>query len=92
MDHNFIALVSKKVSGTTLDFNASLLFSGRTTDSGHAVSGQSALAASRNVTRRVGVQGELSGYSRNDAQSGAMLALGAVTYQLNQRLVLDSEL
>ena len=92
VDHNFIALVSKKVGGTTLDFNATFLFSGRTTENGHAASGQGALAASRNVTRRVEIQGELSGYSRSDAQSGAMLALGAVTYQLNQRLVLDSGL
>ena len=92
VDHNFIALVSKKVGGTTLDFNATFLFSGRTTENGHAASGQGALAASRNVTRRVEIQGELSGYSRSDAQSGAMLALGAVTYQLSQRLVLDSGL
>ncbi len=92
VDHNFIALVSKKIGGTTLDFNATFLFSGRTTDNRHASSGQGALAASHNVTRRVGIQGELSGYSRNDAQSGAMLALGAVTYQINRRLVLDSGL
>ena len=92
VDHNFIALVSKKVGGTTLDFNTTFLFSGRTTNNGHAASGQGALAASRNVTRRVGIEGELSGYSRNDAQSGAMLALGAVTYQINRRLVLDSGL
>ena len=92
VDHNFIALVSKKISGTTVDFNATFLFSGRTSDDGHASSGQGALAASHSVTRRVGIQGELSGYSRNDAQSGAMLALGAVTYQVNRRLVLDSGL
>ena len=92
VDHNLIALLSKKVGGTTLDFNATFLFSGRTTEAGHAGSGQGALAASRNVTRRVEIQGELSGFSRSDAQSGAMLALGAVTYQFNQRLVLDSGL
>jgi hypothetical protein len=92
VDHNFIALVSKKIGGTTLDFNAVFLFSGRTTDNGHASCGQAALAASHNVTRRVGIQGELSGYSRNDTQSGAMLALAAVTYQINRRLVLDSGL
>ena len=92
VDHNFIALVSKKIGGTTLDFNAVFLFSGRTTDNGHASSGQAALAASHNVTRRVGIQGELSGFSRNDAQPGAVLALTAVTYQINRRLVLDSGL
>jgi hypothetical protein len=92
VDHDFIALVSKKIRGITVDFNASFLLSGRTTDNGHASSGQAALAASHNVTRRVGIQGELSGYSRNDAQPGAMLALGAVTYQINRRLVFDSGL
>jgi hypothetical protein len=92
VDHDFIALVSKKIGGTTMDFNASLLISGRTTETGHASSGQGAFAVSRNLSRRIGIQGELSGSSRNDAQSGAMLALGAVTYQINRRLVLDSGL
>jgi len=50
VDHNFIALLSKKIGGTTLDFNVTFLFSGRTTDNGHASSGQAALAASHNVT------------------------------------------
>ena len=92
LDHNFIALVSKKIGGTTLDFNAIYLVSGRTTDNGHASSGQAAVAASHNVTKRMGIQGELSGYSRNDAQPGAMFALSAVSYQINRRVVLDSGL
>jgi len=90
VDHNFIALVSKNVRGTTFDFNAIYLLAGRTTDDGHASSGQAALAASRNVTKRFGVQGEVSGLTRNDAQPGAMFALGVVTYQVNRRLVLDT--
>jgi hypothetical protein len=90
VDHNFIALVSKTIGGTTLDFNATLLFSGRTTGNGHASSSQGALAASHKLIKRMELQGELSGYSRNDSQSGAILALGAVTYQVNRRLVLDS--
>jgi len=92
VDHNFIALVSKKIGGTTLDFNAIYLVSGRTTDNGHASSGQAAVAASHNVTKRMGIQGELSGYSRNDAQPGASFALGAVSYQVNRRVALDSGL
>jgi hypothetical protein len=31
----------------------------------------------------------LSGFTRNDAQAGAMFALGVVTYQVNRRLVFD---
>jgi len=92
VDHSLIALVSKKLGRTDFDFNAIYLLAGRTTDDGHASSGQAALAASRNVTRRFGVQGELSGFSRNDAQPGAMFGLGVVTYQVNRRLVFDGGL
>jgi hypothetical protein len=88
-DHSLLALVSKKLGETTFDFNATYLLAGRTTDDGHASSAQAAFAASRNVTKRVGLQGELSGYTRNDAQTGAAFALGVVTYQVNRRLVLD---
>ena len=89
IDHNFIGFISKKIGRTTVDFNATYLLAGRTTGSGHASSGQAALAASRNVTKRWGIQGEISGFSRNDSQSGAMFALCAVTYQVNRRLVFD---
>ena len=92
VDHNFIGFISKKFGGTTVDFNAIYLLAGRTSDNGHASSGQAALAASRNVTKRFGIQGELSGFSRNDEQPGAMFALGAVTCQVNRRLVLDGGL
>lgn len=92
VDHNFIALVSKNIRGTTVDFNAIYLLAGRTTDDGHASSGQAALAASRNVTKRFGIQGEVSGLTRNDAQPGAMFGLGVLTYQLNRRLVFDTGL
>jgi hypothetical protein len=90
VDHNFIALVSKKIEGTTVDFNAFYLRAGRTTDNGHASSGQAALAASRNLTERLGLQGEISGSSRNDAQPAAAFALGAVAYQVNRRLAVDT--
>jgi len=89
IDHNFVGLISKKFAGTTVDFNASCLLAGRTTDSGHALSAQAALAVSRNITNRWGIQGEISGSSRNDAAPGMMFGLGAVTYQVNRRLVFD---
>ena len=92
VDHSALALVSKKVGKTDFDFNAVYLLAGRTTDAGHASSAQAALAASRNVSKRFGVQGELSGFTRNDAQAGAMFTLGVVTYQVNRRLVLDGGL
>ena len=89
VDHSLLALVSKKSRGTVFDFNAVYLLAGRTTEAGHASSAQAALAASRNVTERVGWQGEVSGFTRNDAQPGAAFGLGVVTYQVNRRLVFD---
>jgi len=90
VDHDFIAFISKKVHETTIDFNAIYLLAGRTTRSGHASSGQAAIAASRNVSKRFGLQGEISGFSRNDAQPGATFGLGVVTFQVNRRLVFDA--
>lgn len=90
VDHNLVALVSKKIGKTTIDFNAIYVVAGRTSNKGHASSGQAALALSRDLTRRFGLQGEISGLSRNDEQSGALIVLGALTYQINRRLLLDS--
>lgn len=92
VDHSVLALVSKKLGETTFDFNAIYLLAGRTTTAGRASSAQAALAVSRNVTRRFGLQGELSGLTRNDSQAGALFALGVATYQLNRRLVIDGGL
>lgn len=89
-DHNFIALISKKIGETTIDFNAVYLLAGRTTNNGHASSGQAALAATRPITKRTGVFAELSGLTRNDAQSGALFGLSGATYQVNKRLVFDA--
>jgi hypothetical protein len=90
VDHNFIALVSKTFDKTTLDFNAAYLLAGRTSASGHASSGQGAFAISQGLTSHFGVQGEISGFSRNDQQPGAITELSVVTYQVNDRLVLDA--
>jgi hypothetical protein len=89
VDHSFIGLVSKTKRKTTVDLNAIYLLAGNTSDRGHSSSGQAALALTQALTKRVGVQGEVSGYSRNDLQPGAMFGLGVVTYQMGRRAVLD---
>jgi hypothetical protein len=92
VDHSILALVSKKLGETTFDFNAIYLLAGRTTDAGRASSAQAALAVSRDVTKRFGLQGELSGLTRNDEQPGALFALSVATYKINRRLVIDGGL
>ena len=90
VDHNFIGLFSKKINKTTIDFNAIYLLAGRTSDDGHASSGQGALAITQAITKKFGVQGEVSGFSRSDEQNGAIFALGVVTYQIGKRVSLDT--
>ena len=79
VDHSFIGLFSKTEKKTTVDFNAIYLLAGNTSDDQHNSSGQAALAVTQALTKRFGVQGEISGYSRNDQIPGAMLGLGVVT-------------
>jgi hypothetical protein len=89
VDHIFIGLVSKTVKKTTVDLNAIYLLAGNTTDRGHSSSGQAAVAVTQNLTKRFGVQGEVSGFGRNNRQPGAIIGLGVATYKINRRAVLD---
>jgi Putative MetA-pathway of phenol degradation len=90
VDHSLLFLTSKTLGRYTFDFNGVYLLAGRTSDQGHASSGQGAFAVSYGLTRRFGLQGEISGVSRNDTEPGAIQALGAIAYQVNKRLVLDA--
>ncbi len=90
VDHNFIGLFSKKIDKTTIDFNAIYLLAGRTSSNGRASSGQVAFAVTQAITKNFGLQGEVSGFSRNDEQSGAMFALGVATYQVGKRVSFDA--
>ena len=92
VDHSFIGLISKTVDKTTVDFNAIYLLAGETSSKEHASSGQAAFAVTQNLTKKFGVQGEISGSSRNDRQPGMMFGLGVVTYQINRRTVIDGGL
>ena len=90
VDHNFIGLFSKTIDKTTIDFNAIYLLAGRTSSNGHASSGQAAFAVTQAITKKFGIQGEISGLSRNDEQNGAMFALGVITYKIGKRVSLDT--
>lgn len=89
VDHSFIGLISKKTGSTTIDFNAIYLLAGRTSRKGFASSGQGALAVTQELTEKFNLQGEISGYSRSDEQSGAMFALAAASYKICKRVAVD---
>jgi hypothetical protein len=90
VDHKIIALLSRKLGQTDMDFNAAYLVVGREGESGWVSGGQAALAFSHSYPNRFGIQGELSGQTKDDAQPVGLYTLGALTYKVNRRLVLDS--
>jgi Putative MetA-pathway of phenol degradation len=90
VDHKIIALVSKTINQTDIDFNAAYLIVGREGERGWVTGGQMALAFSQNFKRNYSLQGELSGQTKDDAQPVGLFALGALAYKVNRRLVLDS--
>lgn len=90
VDHRIVALLSKKFGATDLDFNTAYLIVGREGESGWVTGGQMALGLSREFKNNYGFEAELSGQTKDDAQPPGLYALGALTYKVNRRLVLDS--
>lgn len=88
-DHKILMLLSKKYGQTDVDFNAAYLIVGRENENGWVTGGQAALSISHEFENNFGVQGELSGQTKDDAQPIGVYALGALTYKVNRRLVLD---
>jgi hypothetical protein len=90
VDHRIVALLSKKFGETDMDFNAAYLIVGREHGSGWVTGGQAALALAREFENNFGYEAELSGQTKDNAQPVGLYALGALTYKVNRRLVLDS--
>ena len=92
MGHALLVLASKDFGQHHFDVNEGVQFVGR---SGPGQSGFdrnyfSALAYSHPVTKRWGITGEVAGYSHlNAANPASMTLLGAATYNVSSRLVLD---
>jgi hypothetical protein len=89
-DHKFITLLSRKFGSLDMDLNGAVLFVGRENASGWVTGGQGALAFSGEFENGFGLEGELSGQTKDDVQPKGLYALGAVTYKVNRRFRLDS--
>lgn len=88
-DHKFITFVSKKFGSVDMDLNGALLVVGREDASGWVTGGQGALSISGEFENGFGLEGELSGQTKDDEQPKGVYALGAVTYKVNRRFSLD---
>ncbi|MDT4898202.1 MAG: hypothetical protein QOH25_3279 [Acidobacteriota bacterium] len=90
VDHKFVTLVSRKLGQVDMDLNGAILFVGREGASGWVTGGQGALAFSGEFENGFGLQGELSGQTKDDVQPKGLFALTAVTYKANRRLIFDA--
>jgi len=91
VDHQFRFLASQDVRGTHFDFNASALLIGRPLARGHDHNAEINLAFSHPLRGKLGLTGELYGDTRlNRAVPGFVSTLGALTYTITPRLVVDA--
>jgi hypothetical protein len=89
VDHQILALVSKKIGEMELDCSLGLLINGRELQSGHLKGGQFAFGLSRDIGHGFGLQGEVSGQNLDADQPHGVFALAALTYQSSRRIIFD---
>lgn len=88
-DHKFITLLSKKFGPVDMDLDGAVLIVGRENASGWVTGGQGALSFSGEFKNGLGLEGEISGQTKDDEQPIGLYVLGAVTYKVNRRFSLD---
>jgi hypothetical protein len=89
-DHKIVALLSKKVGETDIDFNVAYLNVGREENDRRASGGQAALSFTREFKNNFGLIGEIAGQSEDDVLPRGIFALGAVTYKFNKHMQFDA--
>jgi hypothetical protein len=91
VDHSFTFLASKDIGGFHFDFNATHFWIGREGTSGFDQNDEFNLAFSHSIFKGLGVTGELYGdTSLNPSTPRYVSSLGALTYTITPRLVVDS--
>lgn len=92
VDHRVVALISKRIGRTEIDFNAAYLNVGREDSDRRASGGQAAISFARELNDSFKLIGELSGQSEDDVQPRGIFALGAFSYEVSRRLIFDAGL
>jgi len=91
-DHKILFLLSRKFGAVDMDLNGAYLIVGREDEPGWVTGGQGALSFAGEFDNGFGLQGELSGQTKDDVQPKGLFALGAMTYKVNRRLIFDAGL
>jgi hypothetical protein len=88
-DHRVVALVSKKVGDTDVDFNVAYLNVGREDSGRRASGGQAALSFTRELNDKFGLVAEVAGQSEEDVLPRGIYPLGAFTVKVSERVQFD---
>ena len=86
VDHVFSLLFSKKVGKFDIDLNSGLLINGRHDEKGFVTGGQFAFGVSRDLAKKVNLQAEIFGESKDGDEPQGLFAAGIFTYQLNKKV------
>ena len=85
VDHSFSVLFSKKVGEFDVDFNAALLINGKQGEKGFVSGGQFAFGVSREINKKLNVQTEIYGESKDSDEPQGLFAAAVFDYRFNRK-------
>ncbi len=86
VDHAVSALFSKKVGAFDVDFNAGLLVNGKQDEKGFVTGGQFAFGVSRELNKKINLQGEIYGESKDAGEPQGLFAATILDYQFSKKM------
>lgn len=92
VDHMVTAIFSKKIGKFNFDFNSGFLINGKQGEKGFVTGGQFAIGVGRDVTKKINLQAEIYGESKDADEPQGLFAAGIFDYQLNERISFNAGL
>lgn len=92
VDHAVSALFSKKVGSFDVDFNAGLLVNGKQDEKSFVTGGQFALGVSRELNKKIDLQAEIYGESKDAGEPQGLFAATVLDYQFSKRMSFSASL
>ena len=92
VDHVVSALFSKKVGAFDVDFNAGLLINGKQDEKGFVTGGQFAFGVLRELNKKINLQAEIYGESKDANEPQGLFAAAILNYQFSKKMSFSAAL